>query len=121
MPVGARALLVEDSATEAMRTRVVLESGGFTVDVVTSGEASLQVFRRGKYDLVIADVVMPGIDGFEVCRQIKSIANVPVVLIATPVDPLVIMSALESGADSFVTKPLDDDGLAVRPPSQSPA
>jgi diguanylate cyclase (GGDEF)-like protein/PAS domain S-box-containing protein len=111
---GARVLLVEDSATQAVRTQVVLEAGGFAVDIARVGEAAIGMFSTGTYDLVVSDVVMPGMAGYDVCRRIKAIRSVPVVLLTSLSDPLVIMRALEAGADSFVTKPFEAGELCGR-------
>src|SRR5437762_2975885 len=77
-------LVVEDSLTQAQMVRMVLESEGFTVDVVPSAEAALDKLGDNQYDLVLSDVMMPGMNGYDLCRQIKAQSNgkaLPVVLL----------------------------------------
>jgi signal transduction histidine kinase len=110
-------LVVEDSATQARLLRLILEDEGFTVDVVGDGPAALTQLATKPFDLVVSDVLMPGLTGFELCRTIKAdpaLRSVPVVLVTTLRDPLEIVQALECGADSFIRKPYEPDVLVVR-------
>ena len=110
-------LVVEDSATQARLLRLILEDEGFTVDVVGDGPAALTQLATKPFDLVVSDVLMPGLTGFELCRTIKAdpaLRAVPVVLVTTLRDPLEIVQALECGADSFIRKPYEPDVLVVR-------
>ena len=101
---GARVLLVEDSATQAVRTQLVLEAGGFAVDIARVGEAAVGMFGTGTYDLVVSDVVMPGMDGYDVCRRIKTIRKVPFVLLTSLRITLIMQRSRRRG--QLVTKPL---------------
>ncbi len=112
-----RILVVEDSATQARLLRLILEDEGFTVDVAGDGPAALTQMAAASFDLVVSDVLMPGLTGFELCRTIKAdpaLRAVPVVLVTTLRDPLEIVQALECGADSFIRKPYEPDVLVVR-------
>jgi signal transduction histidine kinase len=112
-----RVLVVEDSATQARLLRLILEDEGFTVDVAGDGPAALTQLATKPFDLVVSDVLMPGLTGFELCRTIKAdpaLRAVPVVLVTTLRDPLEIVQALECGADSFIRKPYEPDVLVVR-------
>jgi signal transduction histidine kinase len=110
-------LVVEDSATQARLLRLILEDEGFTVEVAGDGQAALTQLATKPFDLVVSDVLMPGLTGFELCRTIKAdpaLRAVPVVLVTTLRDPLEIVQALECGADSFIRKPYEPDVLVVR-------
>jgi signal transduction histidine kinase len=114
---SARVLVVEDSPTQARLLRLILEGEGFTVDVAGDGQAALARLAEGPFDLVVSDVLMPGLTGFELCRMIKAdpaLCDVPVVLVTTLREPLEIVQALEAGADSFIRKPYEPDALVER-------
>jgi two-component system cell cycle response regulator len=112
-----RILIVEDSLTQAMRLRFILENEGFSVDAASSGENALELLNKSTPDLIVSDVVMPGISGYELCKRIRSnpkLSSVPIMLVTTLSDPTDVIHALESGADNFVTKPYDDKTLISR-------
>jgi two-component system sensor histidine kinase/response regulator len=113
-----RVLAIDDSPTQAVRLRYILEEAGFEVQVARSGEEGLEKLGAGgRFDLVITDVVMPGIDGFEVCRRVKANllrGSVPVILLTALGDPIDIIRGLECGADNFLTKPYDAPYLLSR-------
>ena len=110
-------LIVEDSATQAAELTLLLESRGFEVSVASDGLAGLSRCRTQRFDAVLSDVVMPGLDGYQLCRQLKSdkqTANVPVILLTSLNEPLDIVRGLECGADNFITKPYEPDYLLER-------
>ncbi|HUQ82391.1 MAG TPA: ATP-binding protein [Gemmatimonadaceae bacterium] len=112
-----RILIVEDSRTQATALSVLLEEHDYATVVAPSGERALELIEGAMFDLVMTDVVMPGIDGYEVCRRIKSMpgrGSVPVVLLTSLSDPLDIVRGLEAGADHYVTKPYDPTRLVGR-------
>ena len=112
-----RLLVVEDSYTQAKELSILLESEGFQVDVARDGERGLEQCEKARYDVVLSDVVMPGIDGYELCRRLKAGTNthdVPVILVTSLSDPLDIVRGLECGADNFITKPYDSAYLVGR-------
>jgi two-component system cell cycle sensor histidine kinase/response regulator CckA len=116
-PTATRILVVEDSLTQAEALRLQLTSAGFLVEVARNGEDGIARFDPEQFDIVISDIVMPGlIDGYELCRRIKAGAGrrIPVVLLTSLADPLDIINGLECGADSFLTKPHDADHLLER-------
>jgi two-component system sensor histidine kinase/response regulator len=113
----AAVLLVEDSPTQAMTTRAALEAGGFAVDVAVDGEKALVSFASSPRELVISDVVMPGMDGYELCRRLKATGagrHVPVILLTDLSEPMDIIRGLACGADTFVTKPYEAERLIDR-------
>jgi DNA-binding response OmpR family regulator len=112
-----RVLVVEDSPTQARLLRLILEAEGFTVEVAGDGPAALARLAAAPFDLVVSDVLMPGLTGFELCRMIKAdpaLCEVPVVLVTMLREPLEIVQALEAGADSFIRKPYEPDVLVGR-------
>jgi two-component system, sensor histidine kinase and response regulator len=112
-----RVLVVEDSPTQARLLGLILEAEGFSVDVAGDGQAALTRLASAAFDLVVSDVLMPGLTGFELCRMIKAdpaLCEIPVVLVTTLREPQEIVQALEVGADSFIRKPYEPDALVVR-------
>jgi len=110
-------LIAEDSPTQAERLRLLLEGEGYRVDVVTNGNEGLARIRSAPPDLIISDVVMPVMDGYDFCRAVKSsdsTKRTPFVLLTDQKTPLAIIKGLERGADNFITKPFDDDHLLER-------
>ncbi|MEO5568528.1 MAG: ATP-binding protein [Gemmatimonadaceae bacterium] len=114
---GKRALVVEDSPTQAMALAVLLERAGMSAEMARSAEEAVGTIGHDKFDVVISDVVMPGITGYELCRHLKAselTRDTPFVLLTSLGDPLEIMRALACGADNFVTKPYDAEVLLAR-------
>jgi DNA-binding response OmpR family regulator len=112
-----RILVVEDSRTQLEEIRQILEDAGFTVDAAADGSQGLERLLQGPYDLVLSDVLMPGLSGYDLCRAAKThpqTKHVPVVLITQLTDPLDILRGLECGADNFITKPFDAHFLVRR-------
>jgi signal transduction histidine kinase/DNA-binding response OmpR family regulator len=108
-------LVVEDSPTQAVALASLLEDAGHTVMIAGTGEAALEMLRKTHVQLVLTDIVMPGIDGYQLCRQVKTEwDDIPVVLLTSLTDPLAIVRGLESGADHYVTKPYDPVQLLAR-------
>ena len=115
--MGARILVVEDSRTQAEGLRLLLEANDYQAVVAADGETALELVRKGTFDLVVSDVTMPGITGYEVCRQIKSVLrrrDLPVLLLTALSDPMDIVQGLEAGADGYVTKPYESTQLLAR-------
>jgi DNA-binding response OmpR family regulator len=114
-PAGApRILLVEDDPTIREMTRLSLERDGFLVDTADDGSGGLEAFRAQAPDLVLLDVMLPGIDGIRVCRAIREQSVVPIVMLTARTDPVDVVLGLEAGADDYVTKPFEPPILAAR-------
>ena len=116
-PAGARILIVEDSRTQARRLQDLLEEHGYQTAVAENGQAALDQVPVFSPDLVISDIVMPVMDGYELCRRIKTDANLarlPVLLLTSLSDPKDVLKGLESRADNFVVKPYEEKPLLDR-------
>ncbi|MCX7942245.1 MAG: response regulator [Dictyoglomaceae bacterium] len=103
-------LIVEDSPTQAEYLRKILRDYGYSSFVALSGEEALELLKTKIPQVVISDIVMPGIDGYELCGKIKSdekLKNIIVLLLTVLSDPKDIIRGLEVGADGFITKPFD--------------
>jgi signal transduction histidine kinase len=112
-----RVLVVEDSATQAAALAGLLEENGYDVLVTRNGEQALELLPHTSVDLVLSDIMMPGLSGYDVCRRIKSelgMRELPVVLLTGLSDPLDIVRGLECGADNYITKPYDPAHLLAR-------
>jgi signal transduction histidine kinase len=110
-------LIVEDSPTQAEKLRSLLAGKGYRPQVVANGRLALEALRKARPSLVLSDVVMPEMDGYTLCREIKAspgTRDVPVILVTSLIDPRDIVRGLECGADSFVRKPYDDGYLLTR-------
>jgi signal transduction histidine kinase len=115
--VPRRILVVEDSPTQAAALEALLDDAGYAVTIARSAEIALTRLQSDSFDMVISDVVMPGMTGYELSRAIKEQAaprNLPVVLLTSLSDPLDIIRGLESGADNYVTKPYEPEQLLRR-------
>jgi DNA-binding response OmpR family regulator len=109
-----RVLVVDDDETVRDVVRRYLEAGGFTVDVAGDGAAGLRVFAECPADVVVLDVMMPGINGLEVCRRLRQASPVPVVLLTALGEEENRIAGLQLGADDYVTKPFSPRELALR-------
>src|SRR6476660_6862426 len=93
---------------------MALEDEGWTVEEADNGEDALDSFNRHPTDVVLIDIMLPGIDGFEVCRSIRRSSDVPIVMVTARSDTHDVVAGLEAGADDYVTKPFVPKELAAR-------
>ena len=112
--MDARVLLVEDDASIREVTSLGLEQAGFRVTSAASGAEAIERFRDGSFALVVLDVMLPEIDGLEVCRHIRRTSRVPIVMLSARSDTVDIVVGLELGADDYVTKPFELPELVAR-------
>jgi len=101
-------MVVDDDQDLAEMLGIVLTSSGFDVDLVSRGDEALEVFRNNTPDLVLLDVMLPGIDGIEVCRLIRQESMVPIVMLSAKGETQDIVRGLEAGADDYMQKPFRD-------------
>lgn len=107
-------LVVDDDETVRDVVRRYLEADGFTVDVAGDGADGLRLFARQPADVVVLDVMMPGINGLEVCRRLRQVSQVPVVLLTALGEEENRIAGLQLGADDYVTKPFSPRELTLR-------
>ncbi len=112
--MDATILLVEDDASIRELTQRGLEQAGFTVVTAATGDEGLTRFRADRPDAVVLDVMLPGLDGLEVCKAIRATSATPVVMLTARSDTVDVVVGLESGADDYVTKPFQMAELVAR-------
>jgi two-component system response regulator MtrA len=98
-------LVVDDDQDLAEMLGIVLTGAGIDVDLVSRGDEALEAFRNNPPDLVLLDVMLPGLDGIEVCRQIRAESMVPIVMLSAKGDSHDVVRGLEAGADDYMVKP----------------
>ncbi len=109
-----RILLAEDSSTQAAYLRHVFEQNGYAVTVAENGNAALAAIEKERPDIVISDILMPEMDGFELCRRMKTapgLKDIPLILVTNLSHPRDVLQALECGADNFIIKSSDQQFL----------
>ncbi len=109
-----RVLVVDDDVALAEMLGIVLRGEGYDPVHCGDGEGALAVFREVRPDLVLLDVMLPGVDGIEVCRRIRAESGVPIVMLTAKTDTVDIVVGLESGADDYVLKPFKPKELVAR-------
>ncbi|WP_199175501.1 response regulator [Telmatospirillum siberiense] len=109
-----RILLVEDDAEIARMLSDVLTENGFAARSVTSGEEMDQVLERRDIDLILLDVMLPGEDGFSICRRLRTESGVPIIILTALGEDMDRIIGLEIGADDYVTKPFNSRELVAR-------
>ncbi|MFT4083819.1 MAG: MtrAB system response regulator MtrA [Nocardioides sp.] len=109
-----RVLVVDDDASLSEMLAIVLRQEGFEVDLVARGDEALAAFHEHRPDLVLLDLMLPGIDGIEVCKQIRVESGVPIVMLTAKGDTVDVVVGLESGADDYVVKPFKPKELIAR-------
>ena len=110
----SKILIVEDEETIADLEKDYLELSGFDVEVANDGETGLKKALAGDYDLFILDLMLPGIDGFDICRQIRDEKNTPIVMVSAKKDDIDKIRGLGLGADDYMTKPFSPSELVAR-------
>jgi two-component system response regulator MtrA len=109
-----RVLVVEDDASIRELAEMALSRAGFRVTSVGDGDSGLRTALASRFDVVVLDVMLPGRDGFEVCRELRRSSSVPIVMLSARSDTVDVVVGLESGADDYVTKPFETAVLVAR-------
>ena len=112
--VQGRILIVDDDTALAEMLGIVLRGEGFEPETVTRGDEVMDAFAAFEPDLVLLDVMLPGKDGIEVCREIRAASGVPIVMLTAKTDTVDVVLGLESGADDYVVKPFKPKELVAR-------
>ncbi|WP_284293830.1 MtrAB system response regulator MtrA [Luteimicrobium album] len=110
----ARVLVVDDDTALAEMIGIVLKSEGFEPVFCADGDAALGVFRASQPDLVLLDLMLPGKDGTEVCREIRAESGTPIIMLTAKSDTVDVVTGLESGADDYISKPFKPKELVAR-------
>ncbi len=110
----SKILIVEDDLSIIELERDYLEINGYQVDMENDGIQGLRKAKENSYDLIILDVMLPGIDGFEICRQIRQMKDIPIILVSARKEDIDKIRGLGLGADDYVTKPFGPGELVAR-------
>ena len=114
MNTSARILVVDDEAQLTRVLRTGLRARGYDVRTAPDGKSALQTFKDWLPELVITDLAMPGMDGLELCRQLRAVSQVPIIVLSAKGEEKTKIEALDLGADDFITKPFGIDELFAR-------
>ncbi len=109
-----RVMIVEDEAELAQLLADYLRRDGFETEIVSDGDRAMAALRRGVPDMVLLDVMLPGLDGIEILRELRKTSNVPVILATARVEEIDRLIGLELGADDYVCKPYSPREVAAR-------
>ncbi|MGV8881882.1 MAG: MtrAB system response regulator MtrA [Rhodoglobus sp.] len=112
--MNARILVVDDDTALAEMIGIVLRTEGFEPYFCADGAAAVEAFRSSNPDLVLLDLMLPGMDGIEVCARIREESGVPIIMLTAKSDTSDVVKGLESGADDYVVKPFNPKELVAR-------
>ena len=112
--MSKRILIVEDEESIADLEKDYLELSNFEVEVANDGETGLKKGMEEDFDLIILDLMLPGVDGFEICRQIRDKKNTPIIMVSAKKDDIDKIRGLGLGADDYMTKPFSPSELVAR-------
>jgi DNA-binding response OmpR family regulator len=112
--VATRILTVEDDERIRTAVRIGLEDEGWSVVEAETGEEAVQTFHDSPADVVLIDIMLPGIDGFELCRALRRTSDVPIIMVTARNDTHDVVAGLEAGADDYLTKPFAPKELSAR-------
>ena len=110
----SRILIIEDEEAIADLEKDYLELSGFQVDIATDGRIGLERALSDDFELVILDLMLPGVDGFEICRQVRETKNTPIIMVSAKKDDIDKIRGLGLGADDYLTKPFSPSELVAR-------
>ncbi|MFQ9510591.1 MAG: response regulator transcription factor [Lachnospiraceae bacterium] len=110
----SKILIVEDEESIAELEKDYLELSGFEVKIKNSGDEGLKEALEGEYNLLILDLMLPGVDGFEICRKVRKVKNTPILLVSAKKDDIDKIRGLGLGADDYITKPFSPSELVAR-------
>ena len=110
----SKILIIEDEVAIADLEKDYLELSGFEVKIENRGDKGLQTALKEEFDLIILDLMLPGIDGFEVCKRIREEKNVPILMVSAKKDDIDKIRGLGLGADDYITKPFSPSELVAR-------
>ena len=109
-----RILIIEDDPQIAKIERDYLAVNDFTADIAGTGDEGLRMALAGQYDLILLDLMLPGADGFEVCRKLRRTLDIPIIMVTAKQEDIDMIKGLNTGADDYVTKPFSPNVLVAR-------
>lgn len=112
--MSKRILIIEDEESIADLEKDYLELSNFEVEVANDGETGLKQAMEADFDLIILDLMLPGVDGFEICRQVRDSKNTPIIMVSAKKDDIDKIRGLGLGADDYITKPFSPSELVAR-------
>ena len=112
--MAKKVLVVDDEKLIVKGIRFSLEQDGMEVDCAYDGEEALNMAKANEYDMILLDIMLPKMDGFEVCQAIREFSDMPIVMLTAKGDDMDKILGLEYGADDYITKPFDNQELLVR-------
>lgn len=110
----SRILIIEDEESIAELEKDYLELSGFEVEIENQGDAGLKRGLEEDFDLLILDLMLPGVDGFEICRKVREVKNTPIIMVSAKKDDIDKIRGLGLGADDYMTKPFSPSELVAR-------
>ena len=110
----SRILIIEDEEAIADLEKDYLELSGFEVKICNTGDEGLQTALREEFDLIVLDLMLPGLDGFEVCKKIREEKNIPIIMVSAKKEDIDKIRGLGLGADDYITKPFSPSELVAR-------
>lgn len=110
----SRVLIVEDEEAIAEIERDYLELSGFDVTIKTDGDSGLEAALSEDFDIIILDIMLPGTDGYEICKQVRNIKNIPIIMVSAKKEDIDKIRGLGTGADDYMTKPFSPSELVAR-------
>lgn len=112
--VNSKILIVDDDINICELLRLYLEKDGFEPEVVTDGFAAIDAFNKFKPDLVLLDIMLPGLDGWQICREIRKTSQTPIIMLTAKGETFDKVLGLELGADDYITKPFETKEVIAR-------
>ena len=110
----SKILIIEDEEAIADLEKDYLELSGFEVEIATRGDMGLKKALKEEYDLIILDLMLPEVDGFDICRQVRQEKNIPIIMVSAKKDDIDKIRGLGLGADDYMIKPFDSKELVAR-------
>lgn len=111
--MAIKALIIDDDPAMAELIRLTLNTAGIDALVAFDGQSGLAAVREENPDIIILDLMIPGQDGWEICHEVRSFSQVPIAVLSAIRDPALIASALDAGADDYMTKPVPGTELVA--------
>ena len=111
---GKKILLIEDEVKLARFVELELKYEGYDITVIHDGREGLEAFLNGDFDMILLDLMLPGMDGYKVCTEIRKISDIPVIMLTAKGETFDKVLGLELGADDYIVKPFDSKELVAR-------